>query len=67
MAQCVTGGSGRDNSVTAMLEILGWQSLGSRRRESRIVLLYKGVHGFVTVPHEGHIEKHQGKTIANNT
>ena len=30
-------------------------------------MLYKVVHGLVAVPHEGHIEKHQGRTRAKNT
>jgi len=39
-----------DSSVTAMLEELGWQDLHDRRRELRLTLFFKIIHGFVSVP-----------------
>ena len=58
---------GSDSSVTEMLQDLGWQTLENRRREARLALLFKVVHGLVAIPHEGHIKKHRGRTRAKNS
>ena len=38
------------SSVTAMLAELGWKRLEDRRKDLRLALLYKIVHGHVAVP-----------------
>ncbi len=38
------------SSVTCMLQELGWQDLAGRRRDLRLILLFKIVHGFIAVP-----------------
>ena len=43
-AQFVMSDYSRDNSVTEMLDTLGWQSL---EIEARLVLMFKVVHGLV--------------------
>ena len=43
---------GRFSSVTSMLHDLGWKDLKVRRRDLRLVLLYKITHGHVAVPAE---------------
>ena len=40
------------NSVTGMLDRLGWENLQERRRELCLMLLYKIVHRLVIVPTE---------------
>ena len=38
------------SSVTIMLGKLGWRTLEQRRADSRMVLFYRIVYGYVTVP-----------------
>ena len=66
-ARFVAGDYRRDSSVTNMLHELEWQSLEDRRREARLVMMYKVVHGLVAVPHDDHIEKNKGRTRAKNS
>ena len=40
----------RTSSVTTMLNTLGWRNLAQRRADSRLVLMYKIVHGLVAIP-----------------
>jgi hypothetical protein len=56
-----------ESSVTEMMETLGWQSLEQRRREARLVLMYKVVHGLVAIPHQGHIEQNKLCTRSKNS
>ena len=65
-ARFVTGIHSREASVTDMINKLGWQSLENRRREARLVLLYKVVHGLVAVPHQDHINFNKSRTRAKN-
>ena len=37
-------------SMTATLDALGWKSLKLRRREARLILLYKGLNGEANIP-----------------
>ena len=37
-------------SMTGILEKLKWESLEKRRRDSRLILLYKGLKGTVSIP-----------------
>ena len=47
-----------------MLEQLKWESLKKRRRDSRIIMLYKGLKGAASIPTNdlvppiGHVRKH---------
>ena len=61
-ARFVVGDYRRTSSVTDMLNNLGWQSLETRRREARLILMYKVIHGLVAVPHEDHIKLNTTKT-----
>lgn len=49
-ARFTKGDYGTTSSVTAMLTELGWHQLADRRRDLRLALLYKIVHGHVAVP-----------------
>ena len=46
------GDSRWTSSVDAMIEDLGWDSLADRRREIRLALFYKSVHGLIAIPTE---------------
>ena len=52
-------------SVTGILEQLKWESLKKRRRDSRIIMLYKGLKGAASIPTNGlvppirHVRKHR--------
>ena len=37
-------------SLTGILEKLKWESLKKRRRDSRLILLYKGLKGAAIIP-----------------
>ena len=37
-------------SMTGILEQLEWESLKNRRRDSRIIMLYKGLKGVASIP-----------------
>ena len=41
--------------MTGILEILGWESLKKWRRDSRLILLYKGSKGAASTPIDDHI------------
>ena len=49
-ARWVTNDYSYHNSVTHMLDKLGWRSLENRRYDSRLLMFYKIVHGLVAVP-----------------
>ena len=49
-ARFVCNDYGKYSSVTKMMEDLKWQPLSERRRDQRLVLLYKIVHGLVAIP-----------------
>ena len=38
------------NSVTQMLNNLQWQSLHERRAKSKVIIMYRIVHGLVAIP-----------------
>ena len=66
-ARFTTGDYSRTSSVTEMLDMLGWKCLEERRRDARLALMYKVVHGLVAVPHEGHIEWKTTATRSKNS
>ena len=49
-ARFTKGDYNTTSSVTTMLAELGWKNLADRRRDLRLALLYKIVHGHVAVP-----------------
>ena len=49
-ARWVLGDYSPYSSVSDMLRRLGWRTLEQRRADSRLVLFYKIVHGYVAVP-----------------
>ena len=52
-ARFVTGNYNFEaGSMTGILEHLKWESLKKRRRDSRLVLLYKGLKGKASIPTE---------------
>ncbi len=55
-----------DSSPTQMLIELGWPELVERRRELRLALLYKIVHGEVAVPTESILVKADSRTLAQH-
>jgi len=40
----------RTTSVSGLFRDLGWQSLEDRRKNSRLALFYKGLHGLSAIP-----------------
>ena len=57
----------RDSSVTAMLKSLDCSSLASRRRDARLILLFKVIHGLVAVSRDDHLEQNISRTRAGNS
>ena len=50
-ARFVTGNHNfKTGSMTGILELLKWESLEKRRRDSRLILLYKGLKGKASIP-----------------
>ena len=49
-ARFVQGDYGRHSSVTAMISNLQWDSLQARRRQARLVMMYKILHRSVAIP-----------------
>ena len=57
----------RTESVTAMLNELGWHSLSKRREDARLILLYKIINNLAKVPHEHILVKaYEGTRRKNN-
>ena len=42
----------RTDSVTAMLDELGWPILSKRHKDARLILFYKIINNLAQVPHE---------------
>ena len=61
-ARFVHGDFSRTSSVTAMLNRLQWTPLQERRRQSRLVLLFKIRYGFVDVPWEQYLTHRTSST-----
>ena len=51
----------RHSSVTTMMNDLNWKPLKSRRRECRLVLLYKIINNLVAIPPDKHFSFKQSK------
>ncbi len=50
-ARWVTGRYHNTSSVTEMLNTLGWASLETRRRQARLIMMYKIIHDLVAIHH----------------
>ena len=64
----------RTDSVTAMLDELGWPILSKRRKDARLILFYKIINNLAQVPHEHILTKgtrkknnHKFRHISVNT
>ena len=55
-----------DSSVTKMLQELNWSTLQDRRRETRLVLMYKIVNGVVAVPADDYLNRGYRRTRRNS-
>ena len=49
-ARCVLGDYSPYSSVTDMIGKLGWRTLEQRRTDSRLILFYKIIYGYVSIP-----------------
>ena len=57
----------RTDSVTAMLDELGWPILFKRRKDARLILFYKIINNLAQVPHEHILIKaYEGTRKKNN-
>ena len=57
----------RTESVTAMLNELGWHSLSKRREDARLILFFKIINNLAKVPHEHILAKaYEGTRRKNN-
>ena len=54
-------------SVTAMLNELGWHSLSKRREDARLIPFYKIINNLAKVPHEHILMKAYGGTRRKTT
>ena len=63
-ARFVYNDYGRRSSVTSMLKELGWQDLATRRKDLRLALLYKVIHGAIAVPADDILTPVQTRTRA---
>ena len=57
----------RTDSVTAMLDKLGWPILSKRRKDARLIVFYKIINNLAQVPHEHILTKaYEGTRKKNN-
>ena len=57
----------RTDSVTAILDDLGWPILSKRRKDTRLILFYKIINNLAQVPHEHILTKaYEGTRKKNN-
>ena len=57
----------RTDSVTAMLDELGWPILSKRRKDTRLILFYKTINNLAQVTHEHILTKaYEGTRKKNN-
>ncbi len=52
----------REDSVTTMLEMLGWQSLSQRRFVDRQTILWKALHDEIAVPIPPYIQQNRSQS-----
>jgi hypothetical protein len=57
----------RESSVSDMITELGWESLQSRRKDARLTLFHKVVHGAVKVNADDYLTKEYSRTRSNNS
>jgi hypothetical protein len=58
---------GRTTSATEMMKKLDWKPLSERRREQRLILMYKIVNDLIAIPAETHITLNRGITRSSTT
>ena len=56
-ALCVTDDYSSYNSVTQMINSLGWRSLEQKRADARLIMFYKIVYGLVAIHLPTHIQR----------
>ena len=66
-ARFINNDYSRTSSVTDMITKLDWKPLHERRRENRLILMYKIVNDLIAIPAETHITKNTGKTRSSTT
>jgi hypothetical protein len=65
-ARFVKNDYSRHSSVTQMMSDLNWKSLESRRRDSRLILLFKIINNLVAIPPDKYLErKNQNYNLRN--
>ena len=65
-ARFVCNDYGRRSSVTDMMSRLNWTPLSDRRREQRLILLFKIINGLVAIPADDYIVFNQRRTRTSN-
>ena len=58
--------SGEHTSVTGIIKDLGWTSLEERRKNSRLVMMYRVVNNLVEVPKSYHPQPRPKQTLRGN-
>ena len=53
-------------SVSGILRELGWKELASRRKEQRLTMLHKILHGELAIPHEAVNIKHMQRSRSHS-
>jgi len=66
-ARFVYNDYGRKTSVTELMKKLDWKPLSERRREQRLILMYKIVNDLIAIPAETHITPNRGITRSSTT
>jgi hypothetical protein len=66
-ARFINSDNKRTSSVTAMMNELVWKPLNERRKEQRLVLLFKIVNDLVVIPAENNIEYNQRPSRTSNS
>jgi hypothetical protein len=56
-ARYVTGRHRNRSSINTMLEDLKWKSLQTRRKEARLIMMYKIINNMVAINSENHFNK----------
>ena len=66
-ARFVYNDYGRKTSVTELMTKLYWKPLSERRREQRLILIYKIVNDLIAILAETHITLNRGTTRSSTT
>ena len=66
-ARFVFNDHSRKSSVTEMMQKLDWKPLADRRREQRLIMMYRIINGLIAIPAETHITPNRGTTRSKNS